>query len=92
MDKLNKYLREREELSNLYNTPENRHLKYSAITIIVIVIILLLSITVWFDKISHTAMIIMRGCVGLGVILLAIIVGVLSYRIYRYYQTPRKRG
>lgn len=56
--------------------PENRRLIYCAITIIAIVIILLLSMTIWADKISFSALPIMRGCAGLGAALFVVIVGV----------------
>ena len=82
---MEKYLREREELRNLYNAPENRRLKYCAITIIAIVINLLLSMTVWVDEISSKALLIMRGCAGLGAILFVVIVGILSYRVNKQH-------
>lgn len=43
---MDKYLREREELRDLYNAPKYRRMKYCAITIIAIVIILLLSMAI----------------------------------------------
>ena len=86
------YLREREELRNLYNAPENRRLKYWAIVIIAIVIVLLLSIIIWADKISTNAMLIMRGCAGLGALSFVVIVGILSYRVNEKYISDRKKN
>lgn len=88
---MNKYLQERDELKHLYDAPENRRLKYCAITIIAIVIILLLSMTIWIDKISNTARLIMRGCAGLGAILFVVIVGILSYRVNKQHMSNRKK-
>ncbi len=87
---MNKYLQEREELNNLYDAPENRRLKYCAITIIALVIILLLSMTIWIDKISTTGILIMRGCAGLGAIAFVIIVGILSYHVNKQHISNRK--
>ena len=86
-----KYLQEREELKNLYNSPENRRLKYCAITIITIVIILLLSMTIWVNKISSNVLLIMRGCAGLGAVLFVVIVGFLSYRVNKQHISHRKK-
>ncbi len=88
---MNKYLREREELNNLYDAPENRRLKYCAIIIIALVIILLLSIVIWGDKMSGKEILIMRGCAGLGAIIFGVIYGVLSYRVNKQHIRNRKR-
>lgn len=86
-----KYLREQEETRNLYNAPENRRLKYCAIAIITFVIILLLSMTIWIDEISSNALLIMRGCAGLGATLFVVIVGILAYRVNKQYISNRKK-
>ena len=88
---MDKYLREREELRGLYNAPENKRLKYCAITIIAIVIILLLSMTIWIDRISANAILIMRGCAGLGATLFVIVVGILSYRVNKQHISNRNK-
>ncbi len=88
---MDKYLQEREELRKLYNAPENRRLKYCAITIIAIVIILLLSMTIWVNKISSFALLIMRGCAGLGATIFVVIVGILSYRVNKQHINTRNK-
>lgn len=87
---MNKYLQERKELNNLYDAPENRRLKYCAITIISLVIILLFCMIIWIDEISTTGILIMRGCAGLGAIAFVIIVGILSYRVNKQHISNRK--
>lgn len=84
-------MREREELKNLYNAPENRRLKYCAMAIISLVIVLMLSMIIWIDEISPKAMLIMRGCAGLGAVLFVVIVGILSYRVNKQYISKRKK-
>ena len=88
---MDKYLRECEELRDLYNAPENKRLKYCAITIIAIVIILLLSMTIWVNKISTNVLLIMRGCAGLGATIFVVIVGILSYRVNKQHINNRKK-
>ena len=88
---MNRYLQDRAELIALYNAPENRPLKYFAITIIAIVIVLLLSITIWNNDISTNAMLIMRGCAGLGATLFVVIVGIISYRVNKKHIINRKK-
>ncbi len=75
---------------NQIDAPENRRLKYCAITIIALVIILLLSMTIWIDNISTTEILIVRGCAGLGATAFLIIVGILSYSLNKQHISNRK--
>lgn len=88
---MNKLFEERERINRLYDAPEHRRIKYSAIAVISIVIILLLSLTIWIDKIPPKTIMIMRGCAGLGAIIFVILVGVLTYRVYRQHLDNRIR-
>ncbi len=88
---MDKYLRERDELRHLYNSHNNRRLKYCAITIIALVIILLLSMIIWIDEIPTNLLLIMRGCAGVGAILFVMIVGILSYRVNKHHISKRNK-
>lgn len=48
--------------------------------------------TVWVDEISSKALLIMRGCAGLGAILFVVIVGILSYRVNKQHISNRKNN
>ncbi len=87
---MSKYLQEREAIDQLYNAPENRRLKYAAFAVIAVVIILLLSMTIWIDRIPAKAMLIMRGCAGLGAMIFVVLVGVLSYRVNKKHIENRR--
>lgn len=89
--KVSGYLQDREDINRLYNAPENRRLKYAAMAVIGVVIILLLSMVVWFDDISPKAMLIMRGCAGLGAIIFVVLVGILTYRVNKQHISGRRK-
>lgn len=76
-----KFLQEREELNRLYNAPTNKGLKYSAFIVIAIVIVLMLVMIIWMQDLSTTAILIMRGCAGIGAIIFVVLVGILAYRV-----------
>lgn len=88
---IERILEERAELNRLYNAPTNKRLKYSAFVVIAITIALLFSMIIWMEDLSTTAMLVIRGCAGLGAIIFVILVGILSYRVNRYHITKRKR-
>lgn len=88
---MNKYFQEREELNNLYNAPEYRRLKYCAFAFIAVAICLLLAISIWSDKISVNAMLVMRGCAGVCAIIFVVIVGILSYRVNKQHVNNRNK-
>lgn len=83
--RLNKFLKDRDAINQLYNAPENRRLKYAALAVITVVIILLLSMIIWLEDMSSKTMLIMRGCAGLGAIVFVALVGILSYRVNKQH-------
>jgi p-aminobenzoyl-glutamate transporter AbgT len=90
---LDKKIRERQELNKLYQSPENKGLKYSAFAVIAVVILLQISIIIWMEHISYPLMLFLRGCIGLGAIIFVILVGILAYRVNtRHIQNRRNSG
>ena len=73
---MRKFLQRKNEIDELYNAPQNRRLKYSAIAVIAVAVLLLLSMLIWIDKIPVKAMLFMRGCAGLGALIFVILIGI----------------
>ena len=73
-----------DELKKLYNTPANRRLKHWAIGAISMSIALMLIMILWHDSISYRCMLFMRGCAGLGG-LVVILCGCMVYHVNREY-------
>lgn len=88
---IEKMVEERVELNRLYNAPANKRLKYSAFVVIAITIALLLSMIIWMENLSTTALLVMRGCAGVGATIFVILVGILSYRVNKQHINNRKR-
>ncbi len=88
-DIFNKYLDEREKMNKLHDAPKYRRLKYLALFFVAIATVLLLYIAFRIDRISPTALLIMRGSAGLCAIVFAILVGLLSYSANKEHVTNR---
>ncbi len=86
---LNNYRHERGDVRNLYNTPQNRRLKYVALGFITIAIILLLCIAFWIEDLPIKTILIMRGCAGVFATVFAVLVGLLVYRVNKEYTNNR---
>ena len=86
---INNIRHEREELNRLYNAPGHRRLKYAALTAIAVSIILILSMIIWIDELSPKAMLIMRGCAGLGAEIFVVLVGTSTYRVNKHHIADR---
>lgn len=82
---MNKSRLNKEELNRLYNTPENRPLKYTALGVITVVIIILLYLIFRIDEISLRTMLLLRACAGAGALIFVVLVGVLTYRVNKQY-------
>lgn len=82
---------ERAELNRLFNAPTNKRLKYSAFVVIAITIALLLSMIIWMEGLSPSAILVMRGCAGLGAIIFVLLVGILTYRVNKQHILNRNK-
>lgn len=78
---IEKFMEEHEDMNNLYHAPKYRKLKYWALAIITTVILLLFATTIWTEELSPNALLIIRGCAGLGAIIYVVLVGILTYRV-----------
>ncbi|MCM1139654.1 MAG: hypothetical protein NC453_13880 [Muribaculum sp.] len=88
---IDKIAEERAELNSLYNAPANKRLKYSAFVAIAITIALLFSMIIWMDNLSPSAILVMRGCAGLGAIIFVALVGILTYRVNKQHIQNRNK-
>lgn len=70
----------------------HRILKYAALTAIAVSIILILSMIIWIDELSPKAMLIMRGCAGLGAVIFVVLVGTLTYRVNKHHIADRRNA
>ena len=79
---LEKVYEEKTELNKIAQLPANRKFKYLAVGFGIIAFVLSI-IMIWgLDSFSFTALIVMKGCVGLFAILFLIFVGCYLYRVY----------
>lgn len=76
---------DREELKNLYNTPENLRLKHIALCVIGVAVAILISMIFLVDKVSWQLWYFMCGCAGVLAIIFVVIVTVLVYRVNKAY-------
>lgn len=89
---LEKREQQRAELEKLYQTSANLRLKYSALGVMAIGFVLLLIMIFCVDHLSHTTVLIMRGCVGLCAIVFFILCAILIYRVNSSYWRNRNTG
>lgn len=82
---LEKTYEEKAELNKIAQSRANRKLKYVALAFAIIGIALLIIMISGLDTFSLTALMVLRGCVGLCAILFMIFVAVYLYRVYYTY-------
>lgn len=88
---IEKIMEEREDMNNLYHAPKYRKLKYWALAIITTVILLLFATIIWMEELTPNALLIIRGCAGLGALIFVVLVGVLTYRVNRHIQNRNNK-
>lgn len=82
-----------EEKEKYYREKTNIRLKYAALISIGISIILLLIMTFGLVDLNNTtALLVMRGCVGLFALLFVVLVGILVYRVNVSYFNDRNKN
>lgn len=82
-----------EEKEKYYREKTNIRLKYAALISIGISIILLLIMTFGLVYLNNTtALLVMRGCVGLFALLFVVLVGILVYRVNVSYFNDRNKN
>lgn len=74
-----------DEIKKLYNSPANKRLKYCALAAILVSIALMLAMIIWIDRLSYKAILIMKGCAGIGAIIFVVLIGILIYRVNSKY-------
>lgn len=72
---------ERYHWEKLYDAPEYRPLKVSAITVISIGIGLIATQIIWMDELSLRTRLIMDGCTGCCALIHVVLVTILLYRV-----------
>lgn len=86
-ERIGKYLRHKEEVQEAFNAPQNKRLKYAAITVITLLCILQLTILVLLvnDSLSERGLLIWKICSGLLALLFIALYLIWAYRSYRLY-------
>ena len=82
---------EKAKLNKIAQLPAHRKFKYGAIGCGISVIILLIIMIFGLDSFSETALLVLRGCVGLFAILFMIFVGYYLYQVYYSYYKHYKQ-
>lgn len=83
---------DREELKNLYNTPENLRLKHIALCVIGVAVAILISMIFLVDKVSWQLWYFMCRCAGVLAIIFVVIVTVLAYLVNKAYISGSRRN
>lgn len=79
------YWQNKYDINQLFNAPQFRKLKYSALIVIGISSATMLAMIFWIDVIPYKTMLFLRGCVGIGAIVFIILVAILAYQVYSEY-------
>ncbi len=79
------YWQNKKDINQLFNAPQFRKLKYTALIVIAIVIVDQHAMVFLLEHIPYKTMLFLRGCVGVGAVIFVILVAILVYKAYSEY-------